>query len=150
MGDINITGNEIDINDTSSTTTALSAVGGDINLTATSTDKATDESLIAHAVTADNVNLIDGNFHINATVTATDSFTVQGDVDLDVDDIAAEAVVITTSNDVTVQNTTDSSFVVASDCTGDYDLGKVEYDAATTATISVTTGAGNDHPGSRR
>ena len=142
LGDITITGNEIDIDDTAGTTTALSAVGGDINLTATSTDKANDESLIGHAVTAKNVNLIDGNFHINATVTATDSFTVQGDTDLDVDDIAAEAIVITTSNDVTVQNTTDSSFIVASG-TGDYDLGKVEYDAATTA-ISVTTGAGND------
>jgi hypothetical protein len=142
LGDITITANEIDINDTAGTTTALSAVGGDINLTATSTDKANDESLIAHAVTAKNVNLIDGNFHINATVTATDSFTVQGDTDLDVDDIAAEAIVITTSNDVTVQNTTDSSFIVTSG-SGDYDLGKVEYDAATTA-ISVTTGAGND------
>ena len=120
----------------------LSAVGGSVKLTATSDDKANEVSTIANAITAKNVNLLNGNFDINNTVTVTDTLTVEGDTDAAIDDIAAEAVVLTTSNDVTVTNTLDTSLVVASG-TGDFNLGTVEYDAGTTA-ISITTGAGND------
>ena len=136
LGDIVISGNEMDINGD------LSAVGGSVKLTATSDDKANEVSTIANAITAKNVNLLNGNFDINNTVTVTDTLTVEGDTDAAIDDIAAEAVVLTTSNDVTVTNTLDTSLVVASG-TGDFNLGTVEYDAGTTA-ISITTGAGND------
>ena len=114
LGDIVISGNEMDIDGD------LSAVGGSVKLTATSDDKTNEVSTIANAINAKNVNLLNGNFDINNTVTVTDTLTIEGDTDAAIDNIVAGAVVLTTSNDVTV-NTKLSSSVVASG-TGDFNL----------------------------
>jgi hypothetical protein len=138
-GDIVITGDEIATNGLQA-----SGTGGSITLTATDS-AAANLSVASGAISAVNVTLADGTHDVNEAITATGAFTISGDAGMDLAAgkiLTAGSVNLTTANDVTINGSTDSVFIVGSG-TGKMDLGSVQYTAATTD-IDIVLGAGND------
>ena len=110
-GDIVITGDEIATNGLQA-----SGTGGSITLTATDS-AAANLSVASGAISAVNVTLADGTHDVNGDVTATGAFTISGDAGMDLDaakTLTAGSVNLTTANDVTINGTTDSVFIVGS------------------------------------
>jgi hypothetical protein len=141
-GNISITGDQINSNDSANATSFDAS--GTVTLTATNA-AATKVSKIGDAITAKDVVLADGTFQVSGDITGTNSVSVTGDTGLTLNgtsDIISAAVILNTTNDVTVDGETNTTLVVGAG-SGDFDLGTVLYSTDNSA-ISVTTGSGDD------
>jgi hypothetical protein len=138
LGDLYITGNEVD---SANAGDDLTATAGSVTLNMSNDSRVQTSTIQDVTAGAGDVTIENGQWNIQ-DITASRDVIIEGDVIATIANVTAGSLVITSNNDVTISTETNTGFVVSTG-SNDIDLGTVRFDAAND-TISITTGSGND------